>query len=87
VTLAVELIRRAVMLCLEVGGPLLVTALVTGLVVSLLQALTQLQEQTLTFIPKLVLMALVLLMVMPWMLSQLVEYLVGALRALPTLAA
>ncbi len=85
-TLALELIRRAVVLCLLVSGPLLLTALCTGLVVSLLQAITQIQEQTLTFIPKLVLMSVVLLLVMPWMLSQLLEYLVSVLRALPTLA-
>ncbi len=86
-TLALELIRRAVLLGLVVSAPLLLTALCTGLVVSLLQAITQVQEQTLTFIPKLLLMALVLLLVMPWMLNQLLEYLVGILRALPTLAA
>jgi flagellar biosynthetic protein FliQ len=85
-TLALELIRRAVVLALLVGAPLLLTALLTGLVVSLLQAITQVQEQTLTFIPKLVLMAVVFLLVMPWMLSQLLEYLVSVLRALPTLA-
>jgi flagellar biosynthetic protein FliQ len=86
-TLALELIRRAVVLCLLVSAPLLLTALLTGLVVSLLQAITQVQEQTLTFIPKLVLMAVVFLLVIPWMLSQLLEYLVSVLRALPTLAA
>jgi flagellar biosynthetic protein FliQ len=84
---AIELMRRAVVLCLLVGGPLLLTALVTGLVVSLFQAVTQLQEQTLTFIPKLLLMAVVLLLALPWMLTQLIEYVVSVLRALPTLAA
>lgn len=85
-TLALELIRRAVVLALLVSAPLLLTALLTGLVVSLLQAITQVQEQTLTFIPKLVLTAVVFLLVMPWMLSQLLEYLVSVFRALPTLA-
>jgi len=84
-TVAIELIRRAVVLCLLVSGPLLLTALVTGLVVSVLQAVTQLQEQTLTFIPKLLLMGLVLVLALPWMLTQLIEYVVSILRALPTL--
>ncbi len=86
-TLALELVRRAVLICLLVSAPLLVTALVTGVIMSLIQAITQVQEQSLTFVPKLLLMALVLLLTLPWMLSQLMEYLVGILRSLPALAA
>ena len=82
--LAAELIRRAVMLTLIVAAPLLASALVVGLLVTLIQAVTQLQEQTLTFLPKLATMALVFVLVLPWMLRQLVEFLVTALRSLPT---
>ena len=78
---AVDLIRRAVMLTLLVAAPLLVTALVVGLVVTLIQAVTQLQEQTLTFLPKVAAMAVVLLLVLPWMLRELVEFLIAALRS------
>lgn len=84
--LALDLIRHAVMLTLLASAPLLLTALLVGIVVSLVQAVTQMQEQTLTFIPKLLSVAAVLLLVLPWLLSRLVEYLVGVLRALPTLA-
>lgn len=83
--LAVDLVRRAMVLTLLVGGPLLVTALVVGVLVSLLQAVTQVQEQTLTFIPKLVALGIVLLLTLPWMLRQLLEFLVEVLRSLPTL--
>ncbi|MFZ5624815.1 MAG: flagellar biosynthesis protein FliQ [Gemmatimonadota bacterium] len=83
--LAVDLVRRAMFLTLLVGGPLLVTALVVGVLVSLLQAVTQVQEQTLTFIPKLVALGIVLLLTLPWMLRQLLEFLVEVLRSLPTL--
>ncbi|HTO91397.1 MAG TPA: flagellar biosynthetic protein FliQ [Candidatus Sulfotelmatobacter sp.] len=86
-TLAAEMIRNAVTISLMVAGPLLITALVVGVLVSLIQAITQLQEQTLTFIPKLVLIALVFLATLPWTLTRLVEYLVQVLRSLPTLAA
>jgi len=55
-------------------------------VVSLLQAVTQVQEQTLTFLPKLLAMGAVLLAAMPFMLRQLVEYLTTLLRTLPSLA-
>ena len=84
--LAAELIRRAVMMTLIVAAPLLASALVVGLLVTLIQAVTQLQEQTLTFLPKLATMALVFVLVLPWMLRQLVEFLVTALRSLPTVA-
>ena len=84
-TLAVDLIRQAVMLALMVAAPMLATALIVGIVVSLVQAVTQLQEQTLTFIPKLLALALVFTLTLPWTLTRLVEYLAGMLRSLPTL--
>jgi flagellar biosynthesis protein FliQ len=82
---AVELMNRAVMMALMVAAPLLITALVIGVIVSLVQALTQIQEQTLTFIPKLIGVAMVMLLTLPWMVRQLVEYLVGILDLLPSL--
>ena len=84
-TLAVDLIRQAIMMALMVSAPLLATALIIGVVVSLIQAVTQLQEQTLTFIPKLLALALVFTLTLPWTLTRLVEYLAGVLRSLPTL--
>ncbi|MEZ4588854.1 MAG: flagellar biosynthetic protein FliQ [Gemmatimonadales bacterium] len=84
---AIDLIRRAVMLTLLVSAPLLVTAVVVGLLVTLLQAVTQLQEQTLTFLPKVATMALVLLLVLPWMIGKLVEFLSQALRSFPLVGA
>ena len=83
--LAVDLVRQAIMMALMVAAPLLATALVIGVVVSLIQAVTQLQEQTLTFIPKLLALALVFTLTLPWTLTRLVEYLAGVLRSLPTL--
>ena len=85
VALAVELVHRALLISLLVAGPLLLTALLVGVVVSLVQAITQLQEQTLTFIPKLLAMAAVFVLTLPWALAQLVQYLAGVLRSLPTL--
>jgi flagellar biosynthetic protein FliQ len=85
--LALDLVHRAVMLALFTAGPLLLTALAVGVLVSLFQAVTSLQEQTLTFLPKLAALGVVFLMLLPWMLRQLIEYLVQMLRALPSLAA
>ena len=85
-TLAVELIRQALTVALLVAAPLLITSLAVGILVSLIQAVTQIQEQTLTFIPKLVTMAAVFIILLPWSLAQLVQYLVGVLQSFPTLA-
>jgi flagellar biosynthetic protein FliQ len=84
-TLAVELIRQAITVTLLVAAPLLITSLAVGILVSLIQAVTQIQEQTLTFIPKLVAMAAVFVILLPWSLAQLVQYLVGVLQSFPTL--
>ena len=83
--LALDLIRRAVIMALMLAAPMLLTSLVVGVGVSLIQAITQIQEQTLTFIPKLVLLAAVFVITLPWILSQLVQYLTGILKSLPAL--
>ncbi len=81
---AAELIRQAVMLTLVTAAPLLLSALVVGLLVTLIQAVTQLQEQTLTFLPKLVTMAGIFVLVLPWLLRKLTEFLVVTLQTLPS---
>jgi len=85
--LALELVRRATFLALTVSAPLLLTALVVGVLISLLQALTSLQEQTLTFLPKLIAVGAVFLLALPWMLRQLIQYLVEMIGAFPNLTA
>lgn len=60
-----EIARAALIVVLTVCGPLLLAALIVGIAVSLLQALTQIQEQTLTFVPKLMVMGVVLLLSLP----------------------
>jgi flagellar biosynthetic protein FliQ len=82
---AIELLNRAVMTALLTAAPLLVTALVIGVLVSLVQALTQIQEQTLTFIPKLLAVAVVMLLSLPWMVRELVGYITQTINLLPTL--
>jgi flagellar biosynthetic protein FliQ len=82
VDLAVQLLRNAVLVGLVVVAPMLVTALLVGIVVSLVQAVTQIQEQTLTFIPKLLLVGFVFIATLPWIITKLVEYLIGTIRSL-----
>jgi len=62
---AMEIARSGLMLTLTIAGPLLITSLIVGVVVSLFQALTQVQEQTLTFVPKVLAMGIVLLLCLP----------------------
>lgn len=70
----IELWRRALETCATVGGPFLVTALVVGLLVSVFQAATQLQENVLTFVPKLLAVGLLLLTSGHWLLGELVRF-------------
>ena len=84
-TLFVDLARNAIMLALLIAGPMLVVALLVGLTVSVLQAVTQIQEQTLAFVPKLVGVAVVFLLALPWMIQLLVKYTTELFRSLPSL--
>jgi len=82
---ALDLMRTAIIVALTTAAPLLLTALLVGILVSLVQAVTQIQEQTLTFIPKLLAMAAVFVIMLPWTMSRLVEFLVTLLRSLPAM--
>lgn len=77
--------QQALGLLLLLSAPLLGTILLVGLVISVVQAITQLQEQTLSFIPKLLAAVLVMIVAGPWMLTQLVEYIRRVLQSLPSL--
>ena len=79
------LVQQALFITVLVSAPLLLTALVVGLVVSIFQAATQINEMTLSFIPKLLAMFLVLVLVGPWMLTTLVDYVQRLFGAIPQL--
>src|SRR5688500_3397956 len=71
---ATELIRHTLVLALVVSAPMLVIGLGVGIIVSLLQAVTQIQEQTLTFIPKIAAMFAAAILLLPWIGQRLIEY-------------
>jgi flagellar biosynthetic protein FliQ len=75
--------QQALTVMLTVSAPLLLVVLLVGLVVSVFQAATQINEATLSFVPKIVAVAAVLAIAGPWMLAQLVDYLQRTLKALP----
>ncbi len=76
-SLVVDIGRNALLITLLVSGPLLIVGLLVGLIIGIFQAVTQIHEMTLTFIPKILAMLLVFLLLLPWMLLKLVEYTYG----------
>ena len=81
----VSLATQAMKLAIEVGGPMMLVGLVVGLVVSIFQAVTSIQEQSLSFIPKIVALAAILVILGPWMLDQLVSYAQNLYTSIPSL--
>ncbi|MDP9384814.1 MAG: flagellar biosynthesis protein FliQ [Actinomycetota bacterium] len=81
----VNLAMEAMQLALKVGGPILIVGLVIGLLISVFQAVTQIQEQTLSFIPKMVGLAVVIVVGGPWMLGQLLIYTEELWNSIPTM--
>ncbi|MEY2687488.1 MAG: hypothetical protein RL375_1686 [Pseudomonadota bacterium] len=75
--------QEGLTMLLMVAAPMLLTVLVVGLVVSVVQAATQLHEATLSFVPKLIAAVVVMAVAGPWMLTTLVEYIQRTLQAIP----
>ena len=68
-----------------VAGPLLAAALVTGLLISVLQVATQLQEMTLSYVPKLIISGVVLILLGPWMMHRVTQFAISMIAILPQL--
>jgi flagellar biosynthetic protein FliQ len=83
---AMEVARNALIVAFELAGPLLAASLVVGMVVSIFQAVTQINEQTLSFVPKIVVVAGTLVFLGPWMGQTLVSYTVNVFNSVATLA-
>jgi flagellar biosynthetic protein FliQ len=80
---AVDLCRQAIITTLILSAPVLIAGLLVGLIVGLLQALTQVQEQTVAFVPKLLAMFVVLAISLPWLLTQMSDYMTALLVDIP----
>jgi flagellar biosynthesis protein FliQ len=81
----VSLTMDAITLALKVALPMLLIGLIVGLVISVFQAVTQIQEQTLAFIPKVLALIAVMMIAGPWMLGQLEVYTTGLYSSIPDL--
>ncbi len=71
---AVMMARDMLIITLKIAAPILAAGVVIGLIVSIVQAVTSIQDQTITFVPKIVVMVLVAALLLPWITNRLVEY-------------
>jgi flagellar biosynthesis protein FliQ len=85
--MVIDLSRDAILTALTVAAPMLLIALGVGLIVSIIQSVTQIQEQTLTFVPKLVLVGGAFIIGLPWLLGVLIKYTTGIIRGIPAMVA
>ena len=84
--LAVDIFKTTIMFALYVVAPFLGVILVVGLLASLLQSVTSMQEPTLTFAPKLIALSALALLLTPWLLRSLTEFTIGIIHRMPGLA-
>lgn len=86
VEMAVDILRSMISQAIMLIAPLMVTAIGVGLMVSLFQSITSIQEQTLTFVPKLLAVGAVIMLSANWMIKNLVEFTIGFIQRLPDMA-
>lgn len=75
-----DMLREAFTVALKLAAPILAVSLVVGLLISIFQAATQIQEATLTFVPKLIIIGLVLILLAPWMMNTIQEFVIEHFR-------
>jgi flagellar biosynthetic protein FliQ len=80
---AIELLKNLMFQALALAAPVLVTAMVVGLAVSLFQAVTTIHEQTLTFVPKALAVVAVLLLLLPWVVRSMIEFTTAVIEKIP----
>ncbi|MCX7163089.1 MAG: flagellar biosynthesis protein FliQ [Betaproteobacteria bacterium] len=84
-TTVIEIGRNALELTLMISAPLFIAALVTGLIVSIFQAATQINEATLSFVPKLVVIFITLIVAGPWMITMMTDYMRRLYESIPSM--
>jgi flagellar biosynthesis protein FliQ len=80
---AIDLVRDAILMSLIVAAPLLLVGMVVGLGIGLIQALTQIQDQTVSTVPKLVAMTIAIIICLPWLTDRMMEYSRNLYREIP----
>jgi flagellar biosynthetic protein FliQ len=80
---AIELVKSMMFQAVVLAAPILVTAMVVGLAISLFQAVTTIHEQTLTFVPKALAIVAILVLLLPWILRSLIEFTTQVIEKIP----
>ena len=83
--MAIDIGRQAIIIALKISSPMLIFGLVVGVSVGLLQAVTQVHELTLTFIPKMLVVAIALIIFLPWILRTLMSFMIQTMAMVSTL--
>lgn len=83
--LVIDMARQMILTAAMISAPMLGIALIIGLAISLIQAVTQVQEQTLSFVPKLMAVAITFIVALPWIIQVLIRYTVELFRSIPTI--
>jgi flagellar biosynthesis protein FliQ len=80
---SLELVRTALIITLKICAPILIAGILVGLVISLFQSITSIQDQTLAFVPKVVVMIVAAIVLIPWIAARLIEYSAELFRMTP----
>ncbi|MFH0918893.1 MAG: flagellar biosynthesis protein FliQ [Fibrobacterota bacterium] len=84
-SMVIDITRDALYITLLISGPMLLIGLLVGIIVGVFQAVTQIHEMTLTFIPKILAVGLVMILLMPWMLHKFSDYTLNLFNMIPML--
>jgi flagellar biosynthesis protein FliQ len=71
---AIELVRQALVITLKIAAPILLAGIIVGFIISLLQSVTSIQDQTLSFVPKIAVMIIATIVLIPWIAIRLIDY-------------
>lgn len=82
---AIDMLNRLMWEAMIIAGPLLAAVLMVGLLISIFQATTQLQEMTLSYVPKMFVSGLLLIFLGPWMIGRITQFAIGLVRIIPSL--
>lgn len=82
---ALNLVNQMLWQCMIIAGPILAAILIVGLLISILQATTQLQEMTLSYVPKMVAAGVLLIVLGPWMIGRMTQFALTTIRLIPSL--
>ena len=79
----IDIAGKAIMVAMKIAAPALISTLLVGLIVSIIQAATQINEQTLTFIPKIIILSLTLALAVPWILQTMMNFTIEIMNTIP----